>query len=118
MSTDETGTPTTRIVQSYRLIEFERAQAISPRIYPPRNTLVVTGEKPWANMDVTLMPLAYDQRPEYWGIEVVGSVPAIGQPAIVPYAVELELGPTVGTMGIEVIGATRSEKIELSGPDT
>src|SRR4051812_10762120 len=117
MGTDETSTSTPRALRSYRLIEFERADVISPRIFPPRNTLVVTGQKPWANMDVTLMPLTYDQPPEYWGIEVVGSVPAIGQPAIVPYAVELELGATVGTAGIEVIGATRSEKIDVSGPD-
>jgi hypothetical protein len=117
MSMDETGPPTPRAGESHQLIEFERAVVISPRIYPPRNTLLVTGQKPWANMDVTLTPLTYLQTPEYWGIEVIGSMPAIGQPAIVPYAAELELETTVGTAGIEVIGANRSEKIDLARPD-
>lgn len=116
MSKDETSTSTPRAVRSYQLIEFERAQVVSPRIYPPRDTLVVTGQKPLANMNVTLMPLMYVQTPEYWGIEVLGSTPAIGRPGLVPYVVDLELGATVGTAGIEVIGANRSEKIDLSPP--
>src|SRR4051812_18873598 len=52
--------------QSRRLIEFERADAISPMIYPPRIMLVVTGRKPWANMVVSLEPLTYIRQPEYW----------------------------------------------------
>jgi hypothetical protein len=104
--------------QSSRLIEFERADVISPMIYPPRPTLVVTGRKPWANMEVSLRPLTYIRQPEYWGIEVVGTMPAIGQPAIVPYAVELELNGTIGTAGIEVIGADRTEKIDVAGPES
>jgi hypothetical protein len=99
--------------QSRRLIEFERAEAISPRIYPPQIRLVVTGQKPWANMDVSLQPLTYIRQPEYWGIEVVGTMPPFGQPAIIPYAVELELAGFIGTAGVEVIGANRTEKIEL-----
>jgi hypothetical protein len=102
--------------QSHRLIEFERADVISPRIYPPRNVLVVTGRKPWANMVVTLNPRTYFKQPEYWGIEVVGTMPMIGQPAIVPYAVELKLEGMTGAAGIEVIGADRTEKIELAAP--
>jgi hypothetical protein len=99
--------------QSRQLMEFERADVISPRIYPSRNVLVVSGRKPWANMDVSLQPLTYPERPEYWGIEVVGTVPVIGQPAIVPYAVELEVAGCTGTAGIDVIGADRTERIEL-----
>jgi hypothetical protein len=104
--------------QSSRLIEFERADVISPMIYPPRPTLVVTGQKPWANMKVSLKPLTYIRQPEYWGIEVVGAMPAIGQPAIIPYAVELELDGTIGTAGIEVIGANRTEKIDVAAPES
>ena len=99
-----------------QLIDFEKADVISPMIYPARPTLLVSGQKPWANIEVTLRPLTYVRTPEYWGIEVIGSMPMIGQPAIVPYAVQLELGSTVGTMGIEVIGADRSEKIDVSPP--
>jgi hypothetical protein len=104
--------------QSSRLIEFERADVISPMIYPPRPTLVVTGQKPWANMAVSLKPLTYVRQPEYWGIEVVGTMPAIGQPAIIPYAVELVLGGTIGSAGIEVIGAGRTEQIDVAAPET
>ena len=83
-----------------QLIDFEKADVISPMIYPARPTLLVSGQKPWANMEVTLRPLTYVRTPEYWGIEVIGSMPMIGQPAIVPYAVQLELGSTVGTMAL------------------
>jgi hypothetical protein len=40
-------------------------------------------------------------------------MPPFGQPAIIPYAVELELAGFIGTAGVEVIGANRTEKIEL-----
>jgi hypothetical protein len=76
--------------------------------------LVVAGEKPFANMQVSLNPLRHEQKPEYWGIEVGGSTPEIGQPAIVPYVVELNLTGYIGTLGIEVIGASHTERIELA----
>src|SRR5690242_19122009 len=105
--------------QSCGLIDFERADAVSLMIYPPPPpTLVVAGQKPWANMTVSLNPLRYVQQPEYWGIEVVGCMPPIGQPAIVPYVVELILTGVVGTRGIEVIGASHTEKIELAPAPT
>jgi hypothetical protein len=101
--------------QSCRLIDFERADVVSLMIYPPPPPmLVVAGEKPFANMQVSLNPLRYVQKPEYWGIEVVGCIPPIGQPAIVPYVVELNLTGYIGTRGIEVIGANRTERIELA----
>ena len=78
--------------ESCRLIDFERADAVSLRIYPPPPPmLVVAGQKPFANMRVSLNPLRYVSQPEYWGIEVVGCMPPIGQPAIIPYVVELDL---------------------------
>jgi hypothetical protein len=101
--------------QSCRVIDFERADAVSLMIYPPPPPrLVVAGQKPFANMEVSLNPLHYVQKPEYWGIEVVGCMPPIGQPAIVPYVVELDLTGHIGTRGIEVIGANRTERIELA----
>jgi hypothetical protein len=41
-------------------------------------------------------------------------MPPIGQPAIIPYAVELNLTGYIGTRGIEVIGASHTERIELA----
>jgi hypothetical protein len=100
--------------ESCRLIEFEKADAISLMIYPPPPPmLVVSGRKPFANMRVSLNPLRYETPPEYWGIEVVGCVPPVGQPAIIPYAVELDLTGLMGTRGVEVIGADHTEKLDL-----
>jgi hypothetical protein len=103
--------------ESSQLIEFERADVISPMIYPSRPTLVVSGRKPWANMTVSLVPRDYVRQPDYWAIGVVGTMPEIGQPAIIPYVVELELGDTIGTVGIEVVGANGTERIGLQAPD-
>ncbi|GLW31780.1 hypothetical protein Areg01_47190 [Actinoplanes regularis] len=100
---------------SCRVIDFEKADVVSLMIYPPPPPmLVVAGEKLFANTQVSLNPRHYVQKPEYWGIEVVGCTPAIGQPAIVPYVVELDLTGHVGTRGIEVIGANHTERIELA----
>jgi hypothetical protein len=65
------------------------------------------------NMEVTLRPRVYIQQPEYWGIEVVGCLPGFGIPVMTPFTVSIRLAGLMGTEGIEVIGATRSEKIEL-----
>jgi hypothetical protein len=101
--------------QSCRIIDFERADVVSLMIYPPPPPmLVVAGQKPFANMQVSLNPLRYAQKPEYWGIEVVGCMPPIGQPAIIPYVVELNLTGYIGTQGIEVIGASHTERIEIA----
>jgi hypothetical protein len=107
---------------SARLIGFERADVISPMIYPPKPMLVVSGRKPYP-MTVELVPLIYIQRPEYWGIEVVGRTAGTGGPtpmlAItnIPYVVELDLAGYVGTVGVEVIGANGTEQIRVAAGD-
>lgn len=101
--------------QSCRVIDFESARVFTLRTKPPRHVLVVRGEKPYFNMQVSLVPLVYIQQPEYWGIEVVGCLPEVGLPAVTPYVVHLDLDSTMGTRGIEVIGASSSEKIDISG---
>lgn len=100
--------------QSCRVIDFEFAQVFTLPIVPPRHVLVVRGEKPYFNMQVNLIPLVYIQQPEYWSIEVVGRLPEVGLPAVAPYVVELDLDGTIGTSGIEVIGANRSKKIDIA----
>jgi len=100
--------------QSSRLIDFERVKIITLESFPPQLVLVVAGTKPYLNMEVTLQPLVYIRQPEYWGIEVVGTLPGgIGLPATAPYQVSLALGGNIGTAGIEVIGATRSERRDI-----
>ena len=100
--------------QSYRVIDFDSARVITLRTQPPRHVLVVSGEKPYFNMEVSLSPLRYIRQPEYWGIEVVGRLPEIGLPAVAPYVVHHDLNGIIGTRGIEVIGGNRSEKIDIA----
>jgi hypothetical protein len=99
------------------LVDFERAEVITPMIHPPRPRLVVSGVTAFP-VQVTLVPLVYVSRPPYWGIQVVGSNPATPQatPAItnVPYDVELDLEGLIGSEGVEVIGATRTERIAVT----
>ena len=97
---------------SVRLINFTRAQVVVG-IVPNTYILVVSGTKPYLNMTVELSPLVYVRRPEYWGIEVVGSLPGIGLPTTAPYTVALPLDGVLGTKGIEVIGASRKKKINV-----
>ncbi|HKR50061.1 MAG TPA: hypothetical protein VJT72_10845 [Pseudonocardiaceae bacterium] len=66
-------------------------------------------------MQVNLVPLAYIRQPEYWGIEVIGCPPEVGLPAIGDYVAKLELNGTMGTRGVEVIGANSSKKINITG---
>jgi hypothetical protein len=99
---------------SYRLIDFEWTEVVTLRSFPPQFLLRVGGTKPYANMRVDLSPLVYIRQPEYWGIEVVGRLRGgILLPAEVPYEVSLPLSSITGTRGVEVIGAKRSEKIEV-----
>ena len=100
-------TPT---ASSVRLINFTRAE-VRPGFLPNTWILIVSGTKPYANMTVELRPLIYVRRPEFWGIEVTGTLPGIGIPMVAPYTVSLPLDGILGTKGIEVIGATRRKKI-------
>jgi hypothetical protein len=99
---------------SVRLVDFGSAEVLTLESLPPQFLLVVTGTKPFLNMEVELVPLVFVRRPEYWGVEVVGRLPGgIGLPALTPYTVSTNLSGITGTEGIEVIGATRSEKIRV-----
>ena len=99
-----------------RLLDFTEAQIITLRTFPPRFILRVSGVKPYANMGVELVPVVYIRQPEFWEIEVVGTLRGFGLPALAPYAVSLPLDGTLGTRGIEVVGATRRERFDV--PET
>lgn len=104
--------------QSSRLIDFERAEVRVLKTSPPQYVLIVSGTKPYLNMRVELVPLVYIQQPEYWAIEVIGSLPGgIGLPALAPYTVVLP-NPPLGTIGIEVVGATQRERFDIPSKET
>lgn len=103
---------------SVRLVNFTKARVVVGFL-PGTYFLIVSGTKPYVNMTVELSPLVYIRQPEYWGIEVVGSLPGIGLPATAPYTVAISLDGILGTKGIEVIGANKRQKIAVSkGPAT
>lgn len=100
--------------QSFRRINFDSAEVVGD--FPGGNLLIVRGEAPCLNMEVSLLPLIYIECPEYWGIEVIGSLPgSICLTAMKPYVLVLPLAGITGSKGIEVLGARRSEQIEVEG---
>jgi hypothetical protein len=75
-----------------------------------RRLLLVSGVKSWADLRVTLEPLAYRELPEFWEIEVVGRLTGSGLHALVDFCAALPLENVWGCKGIEIVGATRSER--------
>jgi hypothetical protein len=98
--------------ESARLIDFKEAE-IRPGIVNDTYFLIVTGTKPYLNIDVRLIPLVYVQQPEYWGIEVVGTLPGFGLPAEAEYTISIPIDGIRGKKGIEVIGATESKSLDV-----
>ncbi|HKT00735.1 MAG TPA: hypothetical protein VJT31_14490 [Rugosimonospora sp.] len=90
-------------------------------IEPPQPRLVVGGTKQDPAMDIRLVPLAYIRQPEYWAIQVVGSVTETGgQPpgqGSVPYTAQLDIIGMTGTTGVEVVGASRRLRMRLVPQD-
>ena len=76
--------------------------------------LLVSGIKPWADLHVTLEPLVYRELPDFWVIEVVGRLTTSGLPGLVDFCAALRLGSMQGRRGIEVVGASRSERRVLN----
>jgi hypothetical protein len=95
-----------------RRIDFDKAE-VRPGFIPNTWFLFVSGQKPWATMIVSLQPLIYIDKPEYWGIEVVGCLSGIGLPQTAPYTVVLDITHVLGKKGVEVMGATRSQTISV-----
>jgi len=104
-----------KAASSVRIINFDKAE-VRPGFVPGTFILIVSGEAPCANMEISLSPLIYVRCPDYWGIEVIGSLPGgFCLPAIKPFMLAIDLAGITGSRGIEVIGANRSEKFEVSG---
>jgi hypothetical protein len=100
--------------QTHRRIDFERAEVRVLESFPPQYVLVVSGAMPYMNMVVELVPVVYIRQPEYWEIEVVGSLRGgIGLPAEKQYTVSLNLAASTGTKGIVVMGATRLQRFNV-----
>jgi hypothetical protein len=100
--------------ESIRRINFDSAEIVGN--FPGGYILIVRGEAPCLNMEVRLSPLIYIECPEYWGIEVLGSLPGnICLTAMKPFVEIILLTGITGCKGIEVLGARRSEQIDVEG---
>jgi hypothetical protein len=103
------------VAESHRLLDFDAARIERVGI-AGTPTLIVTGTAPCINMVVALSPRIYVTCPEWWGIEVVGHLPGgVCLTAIKPFEVCIPLPGIIGSRGIEVIGASNSERIEQQG---
>lgn len=97
------------VISTCRLLDFQdaRIDEISADFSP---YLIVSGLMPYANIRVELLPRMYVKRPEFWTIEVVGTLSRIALPSVTPYEVILPLDFSFGTRGIRVIGSGSSMK--------
>ena len=100
--------------QACRRIDFDLVEVREPM--RGGRLLLVSGIKPWADLRVTLEPTAYREIPDFWVIEVVGRLAASGLPALVDFCVALPLDSFQGRCGIEILGATKSERRVLNVP--
>ena len=101
-----------RTADSCRLIPFTDSRVV-PGVVTGTYILIVTGEKPFLNMEVSLIPRVYVVQPEYWEIEVVGVLGGIGLPATEPYSVFISLEAIRGTRGITVVGNSQEISIDV-----
>jgi len=98
--------------QSVRRVNFDSCEVVSN--FPGGYSLIVRGEAPCLNMIVQLLPRIYIECPEYWGIEVVGFLPGgFCLTAMQPFTRTIPLTGITGYRGIEVLGARRSEQIDV-----
>jgi len=101
--------------RSCRLVDFDKAE-VRPGFVSGTFILIVSGTTPCINMKVSLNPVTYVRCPDYWKIEVVGCLPqGICLPAIGNYNESLPLSGITGSKGIEVVGAKKKKRFEVSG---
>jgi hypothetical protein len=100
---------------SGRVVAYEKADVI-PGFVSGTFLLVVSGQVGCWNMEVALTPVIYIRCPDYWEIEVVGTMPGgFCLEAIKPYVVTIPLSGITGSKGIEVVGANKREQFQVSG---
>ena len=115
-SDPNTDPNTPAAVQPGDLVDFLNAEIVAGA--NGVSELRVSGIQPGANVQVVLAPVTYIMQPEYWRIEVRAAALPAGSPPILllEYSVTLPLNKSVGTKGIEVAGAARTQKIDVALP--
>jgi hypothetical protein len=90
------------------LVDFETAHVAIGTV--KGFILTVSGETP-RPMEVKLEPVPFDERPEWWKIEVAGYSPDFGPEVVTPYQAHFGFDSVQGTKGIELIGKTKTERL-------
>lgn len=105
----------TQPASSSRVIAYEEAQVV-PGIVNGTYFLVVSGQAPCMNMEVDPIPLIYVTCPEYWNIEIVGTLKGgFCLTAMRPYMVSIPLSGITGSKGVEIIGSNNTQQFEVAG---
>lgn len=102
------------LAESSRRIDFDDA-SLTPDGGGDSYDLAVSGMKPYLNMEVALIPRATLDG-DFLQYEVVGTLPGIGLPALAPYSLQIKVVNILDREGIEVIGATRRERLLFQAP--
>lgn len=105
--------------QACRRVDFDFVEIRRATHPAAGRMLFVSGVKSWADLCITLEPVPYTDLPEFRLIEVVGRLSGCGLAALVDFCVALPLESMQGSKGIEIVGATKSERRVLtSDPET
>ena len=96
--------------QACRRVDFDFVEVREPALAGGSRLLLVSGVKAWADLRVTLEPLPCRETPEFRVIEVVGRLTGPGLSAFVDFSAALPLEAVLGSRGIEIVGATKSER--------
>lgn len=102
-----------------RIIDFDVAEI---RTVPSQDSLYlwVSGILPGSDLEVRLAPRHYDDRPDYWAIEVAAARPSgtgvhtNGSDEPQKFETAIPLIGVTGVRGITVVGANRVQRIELT----
>ena len=100
---------------SSALIAYDEAQVV-PGIINDTFFLSVSGTAPCLNMEVQLRPRIYIHCPDYWAIEVTGTLSGgFCLEATKPYVIAIPLAGVIGRKGIELVGGNKSQTFDLEG---
>ena len=95
-----------------RELDFDRAELT--QIVKGYWVVKVHGVKPHAHMKVELAPVEHLRQPDYWQIKIRGCVSEdIMTPKKTPYTVTLPLTAAKGIKGIEVVGTSNRQSIDI-----
>ncbi len=103
-------------IETVQTIPFSYAE-IRPGIVDDTWFLVVSGYKPYANMEIVLQPAEYIRIPEWWRIDVLGVLEGPGLQMVAPFTVAIPLEGARGTDGVRLFGGRRVQTLPVPPAD-